>query len=628
MEKNRHSSKKLGEILVEAGFLSNEQLERGIKEHKKAGKRLGETLISMGFISEADVANALSLQLGIPYTNIATTAVEPEAIELIPERLAEKLRILPISVDRKVLHVAMADPLNLDAISELRFASDRHVKPTVSTLKEIKNGVRRYYHLAEPLQEILETMSIGHIELVAENMETAQDVDEAVKKGTSPPIIRMVNSLLYHATESRASDIHIEPREKAVLIRERVDGMLVDVLEFPKWVQGAVTSRVKILSRMDISEKRVPQDGRIKIKIEKREVDLRISTLPVHYGEKIVIRILDTGATVLRLEELGLTDRDYSRVKGLLAKPKGIVLVTGPTGSGKSSTLYAAINHIMNEAINIITLEDPIEYDLPAVNQVAVNEKTGLTFAYGLRSILRQDPDVIMVGEMRDLETANIAVQASLTGHLVFSTLHTNTAVASLTRLRNMGVQPYLLASSINGIIAQRLVRRLCNRCKEPYEPSAEDLVNIGFSERDHEDFIPYKGSGCDACNKTGYKGRMVVLETLVCTPRVRELIVDNASEEDILKESLNAGMRYMLEDGIEKVKLGLTSIEELLRVLTVKGEEEGLLCRYCMRSLKHDFLTCPYCGHSVTNKCIHCGRAREAEWSYCPYCREEFTPA
>ncbi|MBI5050034.1 MAG: Flp pilus assembly complex ATPase component TadA, partial [Nitrospirae bacterium] len=348
--------------------------------------------------------------------------------------------------------------------------------------------------------------------------------------------------------------------------------------------------------------------------------------LPTQSGETAVLTVLDLQTAILMLNKIGLTEEDYGRIKDIIEKPEGIILITGPTGSGKSSTLYAMITYINTSAINIITLEDPIEYELQGVNQVAINEKTGLTFAYGLRSVLRQDPDVIMVGELRDSETTNIATQASITGHMVLSTLHTNTAVGAITRLKNLGAQSYLIAASLNGVVAQRLVRKLCNQCKKPYTPSKEELMKLGVKVSDLTALRLYKGTGCPACSNTGYRGRIGIFEVLVVNSMVRELIASDATEDVILKASLDTGMKHMSEDGIEKVKQGITSIEELLRVVYVKDEGAIFVCQNCSESVRPDFLTCPYCGYAIVNKCPSCGQPREIDWKYCPYCRKEFT--
>ncbi len=621
----KHTAKKLGEILVESGLITKEQLEKGLAEQKKTGKKLGEVLVESGLLTEADIAKTLSMQLGIPYIDLSTAVIEPEAIEMIPEKLAQRHLILPISTDRKVFTIAMADPLNFEALSDVRFATGKNVRPTITTPTEIQYAIERYYHLSDTLHEVIDRMTDGFVEVVPEKDEGPENVEEIVRKGKAPPIIRMVNSIIFNAVKNRASDIHIEPQEKRVLVRERIDGLLRESLQLPKWVQGAITSRIKIMARMDIAEKRIPQDGRIKIRVEGREIDIRISTLPIQYGEDIVMRILDASTAVFKLDELGLMQGDYRRIVNIIERPQGTVLVTGPTGSGKSSTLYAMINHIKTDVINIITLEDPIEYELAGVNQVAINEKTGLTFAYGLRSVLRQDPDVIMVGEMRDAETANIAFQASLTGHLVLSTLHTNTAVSSVTRLVNLDIQPYLIASSLNGIVAQRLVRRLCNQCKEPYSPSREEIMKIGLNDVDLKKAAFFRAVGCDACDKTGYKGRVGIFEVLVCNQAVKELISGGATEDAILNAAREGGMRLMAEDGIAKVKEGITSMDELVRVLYVKGEQDVLICSRCNNSVRSDFITCPYCGYAIVDRCPSCGKQRETDWRYCPYCRKEF---
>jgi type II secretory ATPase GspE/PulE/Tfp pilus assembly ATPase PilB-like protein/RNA polymerase subunit RPABC4/transcription elongation factor Spt4 len=375
------------------------------------------------------------------------------------------------------------------------------------------------------------------------------------------------------------------------------------------------------MARMDIAEKHIPQDGRIKVKVEGRDLDLRVSSLPSHYGEKITIRLLDSAALQLNLEDMGPSKKDLLRMRSIVEKPQGIVLITGPTGSGKTSTLYAMISHIRTEAINIVTLEDPIEYDLKGVTQVGINEKTGMTFAYALRSVLRQDPDVIMVGEMRDSETANIAVEASLTGHLVFSTLHTNTAVAAITRLKNLGVPPYLIATSLNGVVAQRLIRRICERCKEPYQPSDEELTKIRLRWKDTGNLKFQKGKGCTACNHTGYNGRIGVFEVLRVDPGIREIIAKDSGEESILKASLDTGMRYMSDDGIDKVDRGVTTIAELLRVIYVREEDAALVCPNCGETVRKDFPKCPYCGYVLVDKCSGCGEVRDSNWQFCPHC-------
>jgi type IV pilus assembly protein PilB len=620
---------KLGEILLKSNLITREQLNKAVEEQKKTNKRLGEVLCALGVVTEEKLAWALSVQLGIPYVDLDAAVVEPEALDLLTERFALKNLALPLSVDKRTITVVMGDPLDFGAISDISFASGREVRPTVAPLKEVKSAIRRFYNLAQPLQKILGEIQGGSLEVIGEQENAFEDdeVEEVVRKGESPPIIRLVNSIVIHAARNQASDIHFEPREKSVKIRERIDGILMETFEFPKLVQGAATSRVKIMARMDIAEKRIPQDGRIKVRVEGRDLDLRVSTLPTHYGEKITIRILDTNAVKLSLEKIGLSENDKSRSLGIIERPQGMVLITGPTGSGKSSTLYGMVNQIKSEAINIITLEDPIEYELGGVNQVGINERTGLTFPFALRSVLRQDPDVIMVGEMRDRETATIAIEASLTGHLVLSTLHTNTAVAAIVRLRNLGIPSYLIASSLNGVIAQRLVRKICQHCKQPYTATLEEITKMRLRGRDPASLDSFKGAGCPHCNRTGYRGRVGVFEVLTVDAAIRELIAKDATETALLKAAMDGGMRYLLEDGLDKIAKGITSIEELLRVVYMRDEDNLLACPKCGETIPKDGRNCPQCGTLLENKCPGCGGLRDLKWQFCPFCGIEHPP-
>jgi type IV pilus assembly protein PilB len=628
-QKSSAGHRKLGEFLLEARVITSAQLAKGLDRINEADgrhSRLGEALVDLGFASEPDIAQALGAQLGLPYTDFDSALVEPDALDLINENFATKHKVIPLRLTKNALTIAIADPLDYETIQDIGFLTGRNLKLTVATPTEILGAIERYYHLSVPIDELLTDMSPAYIEVISSSEENTQDLEASARKGDSPPIIRMVNSIIYNAVKNRSSDIHIEPREKIVIVRERMDGMLHDVLHIPKWVQGAVTSRIKVVAGLDISEKRIPQDGRIKIRMEGREIDLRISTLPIQYGESVVIRILDTQAAILKLADVGLCEDTYGRVCSIVERPQGIVLVTGPTGSGKTSTLYAMINHIKKESINIISLEDPIEYELGDVNQVAINEKTGMTFAHGLRSILRQDPDVILVGEMRDLETAEIAVKSSLTGHLVLSSLHTNTAAAAITRLRDIGVEPYLIASSLNGIIAQRLLRRLCIRCRVQYEPTGDELKRLGLTKADCAGLTLYRSGGCKYCNNTGYRGRTATFEVLVCDDNVRNMIAEGESEEKILEAALKAGMVHMSEDGLKKIKSGITSLDELTRVIHMEVHATTV-CPSCGHTLKKDFHTCPFCGYCMVDKCQKhdCNRYRDPSWKFCPFCEVEF---
>ena len=635
---NSQSHKKIGEILIDAGALSRGQVEIGLSEQwklkgRKRHKKLGEIFVEMGFVTEADIVKNLSLKLDIPYVDLQTTVVEPQALKLVSGNFALRFGILPFSLNQNKISVAMTDPLNLETIKAIKFYTRKEVKPILATSAAIRKAIESYYDIAPPPEESksLETDSLEgmlqeadgkQIEVVTERVETyQQEVEDAIRKGKSPPIIRTVNGIIIHAIKNRASDIHIEPAEQTVHVRERIDGLLREVAHFSRTVHGAIISRIKIMAKMDIAERRIPQDGRIKIRSEDQEIDLRVSTMPIQHGEKAVIRVLDPKQALFKIESIGLIEGDLNRLKRAIERPQGIILVTGPTGSGKSSTLYAVLNHLKSELVNIMTLEDPIEYEIGGINQIAINEKIGLTFANSLRSVLRQDPDVVMVGEMRDVETANIAIQASNTGHLVLSTLHTNTSVAAITRLRNLNVPPYLIASSLYGIVAQRLVRKLCPQCKQPYRPDDDELFQIGLNRKTDENITFYKGLGCNACGRTGYSGRIGVFEVLTVTPYLRDLIVNNAPEDALINAAVDAGMRKLSEDGIEKVKQGITSLEELLRVIFIEDEQRVILCPGCKESVRSDFNTCPYCGLTLMKQCSNCGKNMNPKYNYCPSC-------
>lgn len=623
------ATKKLGELLVEAGLITQEQLDATLSDEKKEkGKRLGTLLVEKGFATELDIAETIAYQLNIPFLDIHTAVIEPEAIKLVPEKLARKHIIIPLYIEKKnVIKIAMADPLNMEALDDIRFATNYQSSPMVATATDIVKAIKTHYHISVPLEDIVGNMVKEKFIEIIPDTEAGKDLEELLKKSETPPIIRMVDSVIIHGIESRASDIHIEPHDRTVKLRERIDGLMRDVMQLPKWVQGAVTSRIKIMSKMDIAERRVPQDGRIQVRIGSRELDMRISTLPTQYGEKVVMRILDPKSAILTLDEIGLSQYTKDRIKAIIERPQGIVLVTGPTGSGKTSTLYSMIGHIKTPEINVITLEDPIEYELEGVNQVAINEKVGLTFAYCLRSVLRQDPDVILVGEMRDQETAEIAHQASITGHLVFSTLHTTDAISTLTRLKNIGIQPYLIASSLNGVVAQRLVRKICHSCKESYIPTDEELLKVGIRIKKGERPKLYQGKGCKECSETGYHGRVGIFEVLIVNSKIKEMIASDESEETIRKAAIVNGMLSMYDDGITKVKEGITTPEELQRVIFAKEAEiMSRACPNCSEMIKSEFSTCPYCGYSVILHCPSCNREREAEWSHCPYCSAGFS--
>jgi len=602
--------KKIGEILVESGLITLAQFEESLRESKeKKGLRLGAVLIKKGYATEIDIAQTLAFQLNIPFVDMSAATVDPEAVKLISEKLAKKYQLLPLYQEGKTLHVAMTDPLNLNAIDDIRFSIGLDVMPGAATASDIEFAINRYYHMNRPIEDLMVDMEHeGHIEVIHER-DQQSDLSEQIKKSAAPPIIKMVDSIIAHGVENRASDIHLEPQETNMLLRLRVDGIMRETMQMPKWVQGPVISRIKLMAKLDITERRVAQDGRIKARFGPKKLDLRVSTLPTHYGETVVMRILDPDSTVHDLNKMGLCEEDLTTISDLIDRPQGVTLVTGPTGSGKTSTLYAMVSRIKSPRINIVTIEDPIEFELKKVNQVAVNDKSGLSFPYVLRSVLRQDPDVILVGEMRDAETAIIALQASLTGHLVFSTLHTNDAVSTITRLKNMGVPPYMIASALNGVIAQRLVRKICPHCKEPYEPSKAELDKAGAHLISQTRL--YRGAGCSNCKNTGYSGRIGIFEVLTVGDDLKNRIASDAPEKEIYREATRSGMVSLKADGLKKVASGLTTLEELSRViyLSKPGATESPACPACLKPVIQNAPKCLHCGYTLEKSCPTCGK-------------------
>ncbi len=615
--------KRLGELLVETGLLSEESLTRVLSEQRTVRKKLGEIIVNQGLATEDEIAQALSLQLGIPLVDLTNTPVEPQAVELIPEKVARKHLIMPISLDERDLHVAMADPLSFEAFEDVRFASGYTVKTTIATRTGVLWAIDQHYHLGSSLSTIVKDITEERlVEVVQDTRETdRKDSEDLRKKSEAAPIIRMVNLFVAEAADQGASDIHVEPSKTTMLVRNRVDGVLRKSLELPKWVQGAVISRIKIMAKMDIAEKRLPQDGRIGVRVGSKTLDLRVSTMPAAYGEKVVIRILDQATAQISLEAMGMPEEDLLQLDGLIHRPQGILLVTGPTGSGKTTTLYSAIEKIKSVERNITTIEDPIEYDISGVNQVAVREKIGLSFAVTLRAMLRQDPDVIMLGEMRDLDTTTIAMQAALTGHLVLSTIHTNSSAASVTRLRNLGIPSYLIASTLIAIVSQRLVRVICPKCRVKDEPSERDLARVGLAQTKKGEISFFRGEGCKACGETGYRGRTGIFEILPFHQQMRDLVMSKGSETDIRQLAVAKGMVTLGQAALAKVKAGVTTLSELYRVVETE-EEFGAGCPHCGTSLGADFVVCPGCGHSLVSSCPSCQKMVSPDWKFCPYCR------
>ncbi|MFH1198887.1 MAG: type II secretion system ATPase GspE [Candidatus Omnitrophota bacterium] len=546
------------DLLLQKGIITQDQIAKAREEVNKTGVPLEKALERLGFISEMDIAQGLADSAGVPFMDLSDYLIDTEVIKMIPEVTAQKYRAVPLFKIGDSLTVAMANPLDIDAIDELRRKSGVPMIDTVlSTPGQIQKVIDQYYGAQGSIKELINDLTADKL---AQKMRGAKGMSE-ISEGT--PVIKLVNLIIIQAVKDRASDIHVEPDEDKLRIRYRVDGILHEVQLLPKHLQNVLSSRIKVMARMDIAETRNPQDGRIQIRIESKNLDLRVSSFPTVYGENIVLRILDKTSVLRGLEELGFAENDLKEFNKVIHRPNGIVLVTGPTGSGKTTTLYSALSTINSTEKNIITIEDPVEYEIPLIRQTQINPKAGLTFANGLRSILRQDPDIIMVGEIRDKETAEIAIQASLTGHLVFSTLHTNDSASALTRLVDMGIEPFLIASSITGILAQRLVRVICPSCKEKYTPSPELLLDLKLKEK----FDFYRGKGCNKCNNTGFIGRIGIYEMLLMNEEIKNMVMLKLSASEIKKKALGQGMTTLHDDGINKIKLGITTVEEVIRV-------------------------------------------------------------
>jgi len=542
--------KRLGDLLIEHGLLTDEQLMKVLKE-KPRDEKLGDVLISQGIITEQQLLEVLEVQLGIPQVQLYHFPFEAKLFNLIPKEIAKRNYIVPLKVEGDKLYVAMKDPMDFITIDDLRLITGFQIIPAIASREDILKTINKYYE-EESFDEFLAEQGAN-----SDKQEELMDVDA--------PIVRLVNQILSAAVTQKASDVHFDPQETRLLVRFRIDGVLHDERSLPKLMQGMIIARVKIMAKLDITEHRVPQDGRIKTNVDFRPIDLRVSTLPTVYGEKIVMRILDLSNNLTDISRLGFNEKNYERFMKEIAKPNGIVLISGPTGSGKSSTLYAALNHLNDEEVNIITVEDPVEYQLAGINQIQVNSNVGLTFAAGLRSILRQDPDIVMVGEIRDKETVEIAIRASLTGHLVLSTIHTNDSIASVTRLMDMGVEPFLVTSSINAVVAQRLVRKVCRDCREKQEPTIREIEI--FQKRGLEVQTITRGKGCPSCGMSGYRGRMAIHEVLVVDDKIKSVINRGGTAAEIREIAQENDTIFLIDDGLMKVRDGFTTTEEILRV-------------------------------------------------------------
>jgi type IV pilus assembly protein PilB len=554
----------LDELLLARGLVTDEQLGEARDHAAQTGRSLGRVLIELGFVPESGLVAVLADQLGLEFVDLADAQLDQSALALVPESVARRHNCIPIRFDGDRLVVAMADPANVLAVDDVRALTKREVKTVVATKADVIAAITRLYRLDRAADTLVE-------EAAAEQDISQQDLETAVSQAGAEdaPIIKLVNMLITQAIQDRASDIHVEPEERSVRVRYRIDGVLHEVMSPPKSVQSGMTSRLKIMADINIAERRVPQDGRIGLVVQGKQIDIRMATLPTVHGEKIVMRILDKSSVLLELSDLGFLPQNFLRYQSSFKKPYGEILVTGPTGSGKSTTLYATLNILNRPEVNIITVEDPVEYRLNGINQVQTHPKAGLTFASALRSILRSDPDIVLIGEIRDRETAQISTEAALTGHLVLSTLHTNDAPSALTRLVEMGIEPYLVASALDCVLAQRLARKLCERCREKYVPTEDELVAARFPFKPGEELPElHRAVGCSACGNTGYKGRFAIHEVMTVTEEVEKLLVEGASSEAIKKIAIEQGMATLREDGMEKARIGRTSIEEILRVV------------------------------------------------------------
>ena len=556
-----------GELLVREKLISPQQLQKAIEEQKVAGGRLGINLTKLGFLQEEELTSFLSKQYGVPAINLADFEIDPDVIALIPKEVAEKHQIIPVNKAGASLIVAMADPSNIFAVDDIKFLTGYNVEIVVASEAAIKEAFERFYDESAGFDEVLADFDEDEdIEYVSD--EDAPDLQELARSSEEAPVVKLVNLILVDAVKKFASDIHVEPYEKSFRVRYRIDGVLYEVMKPPLKLKNAITSRIKIMSELDIAERRLPQDGRIKIKMGKgKEMDFRVSVLPTLFGEKVVLRLLDKSNLQLDMTKLGFEERALNDFQSSIHKPFGMVLVTGPTGSGKTTTLYSALSELNKVSENISTAEDPVEFNLGGINQVQMHDGIGLNFAAALRSFLRQDPDIIMVGEIRDFETAEIAVKAALTGHMVLSTLHTNDAPSTVNRLLNMGIEPFLVASSVNCILAQRLARKICEECKEPVSIPVQSLIDAGMNPDIASKVKTFKGKGCSNCSETGYKGRIAIYEVMAIGDELKEFILNGASTAELKREAMRLGMKSMRLSALTKLEEGMTTLEEVMRV-------------------------------------------------------------
>ena len=560
------TGKRIGDLLLNAGVITEEQLNQALAEQKNNPGRLGSTLVRLGFVSNEELMNFLSVQLGTPAVDLNDIEINPEVLKLIPADLASKHLILPINRIGSTLIVATCDPTDLSAIDDIKFITGYNIEITIASELSLKSALDNFYQSTTMLDEIIAEFDDSDLELI--QGEEEPDAMDLRGETEDAPVIRLVNKIMVDAIRRGASDIHIEPYETFFRVRYRIDGVLYEIMKPPMKLKNAITSRVKIMSELDIAERRLPQDGRIKMKLGKgKSMDMRVSVLPTLFGEKIVLRLLDQSNLQLDMTKLGFEAKMLEKVTEAIHQPYGLILVTGPTGSGKTTTLYSALSELNKTSDNIMTAEDPVEFNLEGINQVQIKESIGLTFASALRSFLRQDPDIILVGEMRDLETSEISIKAALTGHLVLSTLHTNDAPSSITRLINMGVEPFLIVSSAHLVIAQRLARKVCPKCSTREDIPVKALIQAGMKPEDAEETVCLIGKGCDACNQTGYKGRIALYEVMTLDEEIKTAIIDGANTMELKAMAIRNGMKSLRQSGLSKLREGITSFQEVLRV-------------------------------------------------------------
>ena len=556
----------LGKLLVEKGLITESQLQQALDEQKYTGKLLGRTLVELGFVKEDEVLKALGVQSGMEFIDLKKTKIPDDVVGKVAPSIAKVYKIMPVKFENNILTIAISDPLNVNIPDDLRFMLGSKVKGVIAKEEEILDAIQKYYgESGESINELLKEIE-KKVPSMPKEEEEVTDVVVLQELASQPPVVKLLNLILLQAVKERASDIHFEPFEDKYVIRYRVDGVLCDITSPPKNLALSISSRIKVMSNLDIAERRLPQDGRIMVSVEGKNVDLRVSTLPTVFGESVVMRVLDKDVVSLSLDQIGASESMTKKFRNLIRKPNGIILVTGPTGCGKTTTLYSGLREINKVDYKIITTEDPVEYDIDGIIQVPIRPKINLNFANCLRHILRQDPDIIMVGEIRDAETLQIAIQASLTGHLVFSTLHTNDAPGAITRLINMGAEPFLITSTLEAVVAQRLIRVICKGCREKYKPDHNVIEELNLTDEELKGMVFYRGRGCNKCSKSGYKGRTGIFEFLIITESLKPLIMEKSQTAVIRETARKEGMKTLREDGLDKIKQGITTIEEVVR--------------------------------------------------------------